>query len=143
MPDPFRLQRFLDAQEGVWQTALSELKDGRKRTHWIWFIFPQMRGLGLSSTSEFYGLTSLDEARAYLAHAVLGARLATCTQAVLAHRGHSALAIFGSPDEMKLRSSMTLFDAASADRDNPYREVLRRFFDDAPDPRTLELIGKT
>ena len=142
MPDPFQLQRFLDGQEDVWQTALAELKGGRKRTHWIWFVFPQMRGLGLSPTSEFYGVTSLDEARAYLAHPVLGARLARCTEAVLAHEGRSAHAIFGSPDDMKLRSSMTLFDAASAEGDNPYRAVLRGFFDDACDPRTLELIGK-
>lgn len=141
MPDPFRLQRFVDAQESVWQTALSELKEGRKRTHWIWFVFPQMRGLGLSPTSEFYGIASLDEARAYLAHPVLGARLLACTKAALAHEALSANAIFGSPDDLKLRSSMTLFDAASDAETNPYRAALRRFFDGVPDPRTLELLG--
>jgi len=141
MPDPFRLQRFVDAQESVWQTALSELKEGRKRTHWIWFVFPQMRGLGLSPTSEFYGVASLDEARAYLAHPVLGGRLLTCTQAALAHEGLSANAIFGSPDDLKLRSSMTLFDAASEAEDNLYHAALRRFFEGVPDPRTLELLG--
>jgi len=141
MPDPFRLQRFVDAQESVWQTALSELNEGRKRTHWIWFVFPQMRGLGLSPTSEFYGVASLDEARAYLAHPVLGARLLACTGAALTHEGLSANAIFGSPDDLKLRSSMTLFDAASEAEDNPYHAALRRFFDGVPDPRTLELLG--
>lgn len=141
MPDPFRLQRFVDAQESVWQTALAELKEGRKRTHWIWFVFPQMRGLGLSPTSEFYGVASLDEARAYLAHPVLGMRLLACTQAVLAHEGLSANAILGSPDDLKLRSSMTLFDAASEAEDNPYHATLRRFFEGIPDARTLELLG--
>ena len=141
MPDPFRLQRFVDAQESVWQTALSEIRDGRKRSHWIWFVFPQMRGLGLSPTSEFYGVASLDEARAYLAHPVLGGRLLTCTQAALAHEGLSANAIFGSPDDLKLRSSMTLFDAASEAEDNLYHAALRRFFEGLPDPRTLELLG--
>ncbi|MCU4178784.1 DUF1810 domain-containing protein [Bosea sp. BH3] len=141
MPDPFRLQRFLDAQESVWQTALSEITDGRKRSHWIWFVFPQMRGLGLSATSEFYGIASLDEARAYLAHPELGARLTACAEAVLAHEKLSAHSIFGSPDDMKLRSSMTLFDAASEPGDNLYYAVLRNFFDGVPDPRTLDLLG--
>ncbi|CAM5198753.1 calpastatin [Bosea thiooxidans] len=141
MSDPFHLQRFVEAQESSWTAALAEVRAGRKRSHWIWFIFPQMRGLGLSSTSEFYGIVSLDEARAYLAHPVLGPRLAAIAEAVLAHQGQSANAIFGSPDDMKLRSSMTLFDAASVDGANPYRAVLRHFFDGVPDPRTLELLG--
>jgi uncharacterized protein (DUF1810 family) len=141
MPDPFRLQRFLDAQESVWQTALCELKEGRKRTHWIWFVFPQMRGLGLSPTSEFYGVAALDEARAYLAHPVLRMRLLACTEAVLAHEGVSANTIFGSPDDLKLRSCLTLFDAASEAEDNLYHAALSRFFDGVPDPRTLELLG--
>ncbi|MGO4172950.1 DUF1810 domain-containing protein [Bosea sp. TAF32] len=143
MSDPFHLQRFVDAQEPVWADALAEVRAGRKRSHWIWFVFPQMRGLGLSPNSEFYGIGSLDEARAYLAHPVLGPRLGTVTEAVLAHEGRSANAIFGSPDDRKLRSSMTLFDAASGDGANAYRAVLRRFFDGIPDPRTLELLGKT
>lgn len=142
MSDPFHLQRFLDAQEPVWDDALAEVKAGRKRSHWIWFVFPQMRGLGLSPNSEFYGIGSLDEARAYLAHPVLGPRLAAIVEAVLAHEGRSANAIFGSPDDRKLCSSMTLFDAASGDGANAYRAVLSRFFD-GPDPRTLELLGKT
>ncbi|QEL24740.1 DUF1810 domain-containing protein [Bosea sp. F3-2] len=143
MSDPFHLQRFVDAQESTWAAALAEVKAGRKRSHWIWFVFPQMRGLGFSSTSEFYGIGSLEEARAYLAHPVLGPRLVAITEAVLTHEGRSANAIFGSPDDMKLRSSMTLFDAASGDGANPYRAVLRRFFGDIPDPRTLELLGKS
>ena len=140
MSDPFHLQRFVDAQETSWAAAFAEMKAGRKCGHWMWFMFPQMRGLGFSSTSEFYGIGSLDEARAYLAHPILGPRLAAVTEAVLAHEGRSANAILGSPDDMKLRSSMTLFDAASADGANPYRAVLRRLFDGAPDPRTLELL---
>jgi len=140
MSDPFHLQRFLDAQESTWVAALAEVKAGRKRSHWIWFVFPQMRGLGLSSTSEFYGIGSLEEARAYLAHPVLGPRLAAIAEAVLTHEGRSANAIFGSPDDMKLRSSMTLFDAASGDGANPYHAVLRGFFGGIPDPRTLELL---
>lgn len=142
MSDPFNLQRFLDAQDPVWDDALAEIKAGRKRSHWIWFVFPQMRGLGLSPNSEFYGIGSLDEARAYLAHPVLGPRLATISEEVLRHEGRSANEIFGSPDDMKLRSSMTLFDAAGGDGANPYRAVLRRFFDGIPDPRTCEMLGK-
>jgi len=142
MSDPFDLQRFLDAQEPVWAEALAEVKAGRKRTHWIWYVFPQMRGLGLSPNASFYGIGSLDEARAYLAHPVLGPRLAAMAEAVLAHEGRSAHAIFGSPDDLKLRSSMTLFDAASGDGANPYRAVLRRFFEGVPDPQTLALIDK-
>lgn len=142
MSDPFNLQRFLDAQEPIWAHALAEVAAGRKRSHWIWFVFPQMRGLGFSPNSEFYGIGSLDEARAYLAHPVLGERLAAIVEALLANETRSANAIFGSPDDMKLRSSMTLFDAASGDGANPYRAVLRRFFDGIPDPRTFEMLGE-
>lgn len=142
MSDPFDLQRFLEAQEPVWADALAEVRAGRKRTHWIWFVLPQMRGLGRSPNATFYGIASLEEARAYLAHPVLGPRLAAMAEAVLAHEGRSANAIFGSPDDMKLRSSVTLFDAASGEGANPYRAVLRRFFQDVPDPQTLALIGE-
>jgi uncharacterized protein (DUF1810 family) len=137
MSDPFNLQRFLDAQDPVWDDALAEIKAGRKRSHWIWFVFPQMRGLGLSPNSEFYGIGSLDEARAYLAHPVLGPRLEACMRALLAHEGLTVHAILGSPDEMKLRSSMTLFDRADGRADNLCRAVLRRFFDGEADPLTL------
>lgn len=139
--DASSLQRFVDAQAEVFDAALGELRAGRKRTHWMWFIFPQLRGLGLSPTSEFYGLASLEEARAYLAHPVLGPRLATCTSAILSSAEASAHRIFGSPDDMKLRSCLTLFDKASPRPGNLYRQALRRFFDDAPDRRTLDLLA--
>ncbi|MBN9441362.1 DUF1810 domain-containing protein [Bosea sp. (in: a-proteobacteria)] len=142
MADDFDLERFTAAQEGIYDNALAELEAGRKRTHWMWFVFPQLRGLGLSQTSRFYGLASLDEARAYLAHPLLGARLAACTRAVLAHRDRSAQAIFGSPDDIKLRSSMTLFDRADAGADNIHRAVLDRFFSGEDDPLTLALLQR-
>ena len=142
MADDFDLERFTAAQEGIYDSALAELEAGRKRTHWMWFVFPQLRGLGLSQTSLFYGLASLDEARAYLAHPLLGARLAACTRAVLAHRDRSAQAIFGSPDDIKLRSSMTLFDRADAGADNIPRAVLDRFFSGEDDPLTLALLQR-
>jgi uncharacterized protein (DUF1810 family) len=109
--DPFDLNRFVIAQAPVFAAALDELKAGRKRSHWMWFIFPQLRGLGHSSMAEFYGISSLDEGRAYLAHPLLGPRLILCTETVLALQGRSLHAIFGSPDDMKFRSSMTLFSS--------------------------------
>ena len=109
LPD---LERFVTAQAPVFETALGELRAGRKRSHWMWFVFPQLRGLGHSATAEFYGIVSLDEARAYLAHPVLAPRLVRCTEAVLAHADRSLHEIFGSPDDMKFGSCMTLFAAA-------------------------------
>src|SRR5438046_1700808 len=106
--EPFDLERFLTAQAPVFETVLEELKAGRKRSHWMWFIFPQLRGLGWSPTAQFYGIGKLKEARAYLAHSVLGPRLLICTEAVLAIRGRSLHEIFGFPDDLKFRSSMTL-----------------------------------
>lgn len=138
--EAFDLERFVAAQETVYAAALAELQAGRKQTHWMWFVFPQLRGLGLSQTASFYGLASLDEARAYLAHPVLGRRLEACTRAVLAQEGRTAHAIFGSPDDLKLRSSMTLFDRADGRDGNPYRAVLDRFFAGAADPLTLDLL---
>jgi uncharacterized protein (DUF1810 family) len=108
----------------------------------MWFVFPQLRGLGLSATSVFYGLASLDEARAYLAHPVLGPRLEACTRAVLSHKDRTAHAIFGSPDDLKLRSSMTLLDRADGRAGNPYRAVLECFFGGEADPSTLTLLGR-
>ena len=113
MDDPFQLKRFVDAQELVFPAALAELRGGRKESHWMWFIFPQLRALGRSPTAQFYGIASQDEARAYLKHPLLARRLAQTTDAVLAHHDRSAHDIFGSPDDLKFRSSMTLFDAAS------------------------------
>ncbi|HYD15743.1 MAG TPA: DUF1810 domain-containing protein [Hyphomicrobium sp.] len=114
MGDPFDLQRFVDAQSLVYETVLRELRDGRKTTHWIWFIFPQAKGLGRSAMSELYAISSLDEARAYLAHPVLGTRLKQCTELVLAHKGVPLEEILGELDAMKFRSSMELFHEAGA-----------------------------
>ncbi|UPA26318.1 DUF1810 domain-containing protein [Shinella oryzae] len=142
MDDPFQLKRFVDAQELVFNTALAELRAGRKQTHWIWFIFPQLRALGRSATAEFYGITSLDEARAYLRHPLLADRLARATDAVLIHHDRSAHDIFGSPDDLKFRSSMTLFDAASNHENARFQVALERYYDGRPDERTLELLAR-
>src|SRR5215213_8907540 len=126
--DPFQLQRFVDAQEGVFDIALQELQTGRKHNHWIWFIFPQLAELGRSPTSEFYGIRSLHEARGYLAHPVLGNRYRQCVEAVRACTGkRSAGEIFGELDAIKLRSSLTLFEVASGDP--VLAETLRTFFE--------------
>jgi uncharacterized protein (DUF1810 family) len=132
------LDRFVSAQAGVYADALAELDQGRKRTHWMWFVFPQIAGLGLSPTARRYAITSLDEARAYLAHPVLGPRLEESARAVLAIDGKSAEDIFGYPDDLKLRSSMTLF-ARAADDPGVFQAVLDRYYD-GPDPMTLDLI---
>jgi uncharacterized protein (DUF1810 family) len=139
--DAFDLQRFVAAQEPVFQTALRELRAGRKRSHWMWFVFPQLRGLGHSSTAEFYGITSLAEARAYLAHPVLGPRLEAAVAAVQASGGRSLHEMFGSPDDLKFCSSMTLFASAAAG--GPYRLALDRWCGGQPDPQTLKLLGET
>lgn len=134
------LERFVDAQRATYDGALRELRSGRKNGHWIWFVFPQIAGLGRSKMSRVYAIESLDEARAYLAHPVLGPRLRACAAAVLAVRGQSAEEILGAIDAMKLRSSMTLFDRA-APGDTLFREVLARFFDGVPDPATDACLG--
>ena len=138
MPD-FDLERFVAAQAGIYGQALAELQAGRKQSHWMWFVFPQLAGLGRSPTAIFYAIASAAEARAYLAHPLLGARLRECTSAVLAHRGRSAEAIFGAVDAMKLRSSMTLFEAVAADP-APFASLLDAFFDAERDPATLNLL---
>ena len=134
------LQRFLDAQEPVFPAVLAELRTGRKRTHWMWFVFPQLAGLGHSAMARFYAIANLKEARRYLAHPVLGPRLEQCTGIVNAITDKTAHDIFGSPDDLKLRSSMTLFAAAASDR-APFEAVLARYFDAAPDPKTLDLLA--
>ena len=142
MQDEHRLQRFVDAQDddGTYESALRELRDGRKRSHWMWFIFPQIAGLGQSPTSRRYAISSLDEARAYVEHPVLGPRLEECARALLQRTGGSARDIFGGIDAMKLRSSMTLFHRA--DPDNAlYSEVLDRYFGGEPDEATDRLLG--
>ena len=138
--DPFDLKRFVAAQAPVFQTALGELKAGRKRSHWMWFVFPQLRGLGRSSMAQFYGVGSLDEARAYLAHPLLGTRLNLCTQTVLAIKERSLHAIFGAPDDMKFHSSMTLFARAAANDDSAFRRALDRYCEGRMDERTLALL---
>ena len=134
------LQRFLDAQEPVLDQVLTELRAGRKRTHWMWFVFPQLAGLGHSDRAHFFAIADLDEARRYLAHPVLGARLVQCSERVNATTGKTAHAIFGSPDDLKLRSSMTLFAAAASDP-APFEAALARYFDATPDPATLDLLA--
>jgi uncharacterized protein (DUF1810 family) len=140
--DPFELERFVTAQAPVFAIALNELKAGCKRSHWMWFIFPQLRGLGSSPMATFYGISSLEEARAYLAHVLLGPRLILCTEAALAVRDQSATAIFGSPDDMKFRSSMTLFAFASGDDASPFRQALGYFWGGRMDETTLVLLGQ-
>ncbi|MCR6502884.1 DUF1810 domain-containing protein [Shinella sp. CPCC 101442] len=142
MGDPFQLNRFVDAQEVVFPTALAELRGGRKESHWMWFIFPQLRALGRSPTAQFYGIASLDEARAYLGHPVLAGHLAQMTDAVLAHHDRSAHDIFGSPDDLKFHSSMTLFDAATDHKTARFRTALERYYEGEPDQRTVELLQR-
>lgn len=138
------LQRFLHAQQAAYPTALAEIQNGRKRSHWMWFIFPQLRGLGFSETARFYGLQDAAEAAAYLAHPVLGSRLIEICEALLKLNSTNATRIFGSPDDLKLCSSVTLFRAmpgAAA----VFSQVLEQFFGGEPDSRTLELLelGRT
>jgi uncharacterized protein (DUF1810 family) len=139
--DPFSLDRFVVAQAPVFETAVAELKASRKRTHWMWFVFPQLRGLGHSSTAQFYGIGSLAEASAYLAHPLLGARLTLCTQTVLESPGRSLHDIFGSPDDLKFRSSMTLFEAAALGGEEVFALALDRWCAGERDQRTLRLIS--
>jgi len=135
------LQRFVDAQEPRIADAMAELRAGRKRTHWMWFVFPQLRGLGHSQMAWHFGIASRDEAAAFLAHAVLGPRLRECVEAVLAVRGRTAHEIFGSPDDLKLRSCLTLF-AEVAGGDSVFDRALRQYFAGQPDPATLDLLAK-
>jgi len=135
----FDLDRFVAAQAGVYAQALAELEAGAKRSHWMWFVFPQLAGLGRSPTAIFYAIGSADEARAYLAHPLLGARLRDCVAAILRHKDRSAEAIFGAVDAMKLKSSMTLFEAVASDP-TPFAAVLDAFFAGARDAATLDLL---
>jgi len=137
--DPFDLQRFVDAQDRVYDQVLGELRAGAKRSHWIWFIFPQLAALGSSSTAKRFGIASLAEAQAYLAHPVLGARLHECARLVVAIDGRSVDDIFGWPDNLKVRSSMTLF-AHATDDNADFLAVLDKFYGAEQDARTLELL---
>jgi uncharacterized protein (DUF1810 family) len=136
--DPYDLGRFVKAQGPRYAEALAELTHGAKRSHWMWFIFPQLKGLGSSPTAVVFAIGSLAEARAYLAHPLLGARLRECTQRLLALQGRTAHEVFGYPDDLKFRSCMTLF--AHADPDGPWRAALERYFAGEEDPRTRELL---
>lgn len=136
--EPFDLERFVTAQRPVFGAVQAELAAGAKRTHWMWFVFPQMKGLGASAMASHYGIASLDEARAYLDHPVLGPRLRHCTDLALAAADRGLAGLFGSPDDMKFRSSMTLFALAG---DGPFRLAIDRLCGGRPDQPTLDLLG--
>lgn len=135
------LDRFLKAQERDYPAALREITNGRKQSHWMWYIFPQLRGLGRSSTSEFYGIHDLDEATAYLKHPILGPRLIEICQVLNRLDNDNARSIFGSPDDLKLKSSLSLF-ASVEDADLIFNELLKKFFENNKDQRTLKLIDR-
>ncbi|MGO7152578.1 DUF1810 domain-containing protein [Rhizobium leguminosarum] len=136
----YKLHRFIDAQNGVYEQALLELKAGRKTSHWMWFIFPQVAGLGTSAMAEKYAIRSAEEAAAYLADPILSSRLLRCVEAILSVNGRSAHAILGSPDDVKLRSSMTLF-AAISDHDSPFHQVIEHFYQGKFDDRTMKILS--
>lgn len=137
--DPFDLQRFVTAQDAVYEQACAELRRGRKEGHWIWFIFPQMRGLGSSAMANAFGIASREEAAAYLKHAALGPRLRECTRLVNAVKGRGIERIFGYPDDLKFRSSMTLFASVASDK-QVFEDALRKYFGGEMDPLTLEKL---
>ena len=137
--DPFDLNRFISAQEGVYNGVLSELKAGHKRTHWMWYIFPQIDGLAYSSMSKHYAIKSLAEAQSYLDHPVLGKRLRECAETILALEGRSASEIFGSPDDLKLKSSLTLF-ASVPDAEPIFAAALDKYYHGERDSKTLKLL---
>ncbi|MEJ7932457.1 DUF1810 domain-containing protein [Ramlibacter sp. AN1015] len=139
-PDPFHLDRFVDAQEPLWDQVLEELRAGHKQSHWMWFVFPQLATLGRSTMARHFGLSGLDEARAYLAHPLLGARLRDACRLLLLPGRSDAAAIFGTTDALKLRSCLSLFDAA-APREPLFAECLGRYYAGKPDPLTLRQIA--
>lgn len=140
--DPFLLQRFVEAQAGgVYERARAELQAGDKRSHWMWFIFPQLAGLGRSETAKFFAIQSLDEARAYLAHPTLGPRLQECVAAILSVDGRTAHDIFGSPDDLKLCSSLTLFEQV-AGPESVFAQALEKYCGNQRDPTTLDLLNE-
>ena len=139
--DPHNLARFLQAQEHIYEQAMAEMRRGRKRSHWMWFVFPQFDGLGSSTTARLYAIKSVAEAAAYLAHPVLGPRLLESVRTVLGLEGRSASDIFGSPDDMKLRSCATLF-ASISPRGSAFERLLAQYFGGDPDDKTLRLMGR-
>ncbi len=138
--DPYDLKRFVDAQEISYQHAIAELYDGQKRTHWMWYVFPQFEGLATSHTSKRFAIKSTKEANAYLAHPLLGPRLLECCEAIVELEEQSANEIFGTPDDLKLRSCVTLF-AQVCSGGSIFQEVLEKYFDGKPDKQTLNLVG--
>lgn len=140
MADPHDLQRFVEAQDPFYPQVCAELAAGAKASHWMWFVFPQLRGLGLSAMAQHYGIASRAEAQAYWQHPVLGARLKQCSELVVAVKGRTALQIFHSPDDLKFRSSMTLF-AQVAPQEPVFSRALEKYFGGVRDVRTLELLG--
>jgi uncharacterized protein (DUF1810 family) len=138
--DPFNLSRFVQAQEGAYEQALNEIKNGRKQSHWMWYIYPQFDGLGFSSMSRRYSIKSIAEAKAYLSHPVLGPRLVECTEAALRLEELSAFEIFSSPDDMKLRSCATLFASVSPG-ESVFHRLLEKYFQGRLDDETLRLLG--
>jgi uncharacterized protein (DUF1810 family) len=140
MTDPFDLERFLDAQSSVYSRVLDELRHGRKQSHWMWFIFPQLAGLGHSAMAQRFAISSRNEAVAYLGHGVLGPRLKECTALVNAVEGRTILQILGSPDDLKFHSSMTLFGAVSSDPE--FAAAIAKFYGGKRDQRTLDLLSR-
>ncbi|MCV3765762.1 DUF1810 domain-containing protein [Rhizobium sp. TRM95796] len=139
----FHLDRFVEAQSSSWPRALDELRAGRKQSHWMWFVFPQLAGLGMSPTAQLYALVSVEEAKAYLRHPMLGPRLIEATKATLAHSDKSLHEIFGAPDDMKFRSSMTLFELAAGDSGSLFSRALDELCGGQRDDRTLALLDWT
>ncbi len=139
MSDIYNLQRFLDAQDSIYEEVLKELKQGRKTSHWMWYIFPQIKGLGRTTTAQKFAISSLEEAKAYLQNPVLGSRLRECTQLVLDIENHDIQEIFGYPDYLKFRSSMTLFLKATKDN-KIFQDAIFKYFEDQPDQLTLDII---
>jgi uncharacterized protein (DUF1810 family) len=139
--DPYHLSRFVNAQQDDYEQALAEIRNGAKRTHWMWYIFPQIDGLAFSSTSKHYAIKSIEEARAYLDHRILGPRLLECVEAALRIEGRSATEVFGSPDDMKLRSCATLFACVSP-LGSVFDRLLEKYYDGERDRKTLRLLGQ-
>ena len=140
MNDRYDLERFVKAQDPVFEQVCAELRAGRKRTHWMWFIFPQFKGLGHSETARKFAISSRQEAEAYLKHPILGPRLRTCTQLVIEVEGRSIEGIFGYPDDLKFHSSMTLFAGATADENQIFKDALQKYFAGELDPLTTERL---
>ncbi len=138
--DPYDLRRFVQAQQDDYEQALSEIRSGRKQSHWMWYVFPQFQGLGFSAMSQRYAIKSIAEATAYLAHPILGPRLAACAEAALRMEGRTAREIFGSPDDLKLKSSATLFACVSP-AGSVFHQLLDKYFQGKRDDKTLELLG--